>query len=158
MVARRTLLISAAATVALAAAAGFVATMAQEPIQEAPHGMKPMTTISITMGEDRISATLDDTPTAQAFAALLPLELELSDYHGIEKVADLPRALTKDGAPESYDPSIGDITYYAPWGNLAIFYEDFPEARGLIRLGEIKGSIKPLLRDDAFKVRIEAAQ
>ncbi|MEH7502625.1 cyclophilin-like fold protein [Neobacillus drentensis] len=23
------------------------------------------------------------------------------------------------------DPSVGDFTYYSPWGNLAIFYRDF---------------------------------
>ncbi|WP_337926728.1 cyclophilin-like fold protein [Paenibacillus caui] len=29
------------------------------------------------------------------------------------------------------------ITYYAPWGNLAIFYRDFRYSSGLIKLGSI---------------------
>jgi hypothetical protein len=32
---------------------------------------------------------------------------------------------------------VGDITYYAPWGNLAIFYRDFGYSPGLVRLGHI---------------------
>ena len=117
-----------------------------------------MTKIQVVVGSTTLEATLDDTPSARDFAALLPLELELEDYHGIEKVADLPRALTRDGAPRSYDPSTGDITYYAPWGNLAIFYKDFSDSRGLIRLGAFDGPIDALVREEPFIVRIEAVQ
>lgn len=52
-----------------------------------------MTEIRVIVGEKTLTATLDTTPVAQDFAALLPLDLTLSDYHGIEKVADLPRKL-----------------------------------------------------------------
>jgi len=39
---------------------------------------------------------------------------------------------------------VGDITYYAPWGNLAIFYRDFDYSRGLVRLGRIDSGIEAL--------------
>jgi hypothetical protein len=39
---------------------------------------------------------------------------------------------------------VGDITYYAPWGNLAIFYRDFGYSPGLVRLGRIDSGIETL--------------
>jgi hypothetical protein len=117
-----------------------------------------MTRIRVIVGSETLSATLDDTPTGRDFAALLPLEPSLSDYNATEKVADLPRELDTTNAPASYTPKAGDITYYAPWGNLAIFYKPFRTSRGLVRLGAFDGSIDALLRDGATPVRIEAAE
>ena len=114
--------------------------------------------INVFVGNETLAATLDDTPAGRDFAALLPLELSLSDYHATEKVADLPRALDTTSAPASYTPKAGDITYYAPWGNLAIFYKPFRSAPGLVRLGAFDGPIDALLRVDTTPVRIEAAE
>ncbi len=116
-----------------------------------------MTRIKFIVGTDELYATLDDTASGRDFARLLPLELTLSDYHGIEKVADLPRKLDITGAPSSAAASPGDITLYAPWGNLAIFYKSFPATSGLIRLGAFDGPIEKLLKDGKFRVRIEQA-
>ena len=104
-----------------------------------------------------MQATLDTTTAAQDFAAMLPLELTLTDYHGIEKVADLPRTLDTSDAPDSYKPETGDITVFAPWGNLAIFYKPFANSRGLVRLGQFDGPIDALVQDGGIPVRIEAA-
>ena len=88
--------------------------------------------------EDRIiPATLNDSKAAQGFASLLPLSLTLEDYASTEKVSDLPKRMSTDGAPPGFDPSAGDITYYAPWGNLAIFYRDFEYSSGLVSLGKL---------------------
>ncbi|SEN31994.1 hypothetical protein SAMN04488011_103366 [Palleronia pelagia] len=116
-----------------------------------------MTRITVTVGETTLAATLDDSPAARDFAAMLPLELTLSDYHGIEKVADLPRAVDTSAAPPSYTPRTGDITIYAPWGNLAIFYKPFEASRGLVSLGAFDDPIDPLIRDGAYPVRIARA-
>jgi hypothetical protein len=123
---------------------------------EPPKGAA-VTRINVIVGHETLSATLDDTPAGRDFASLLPLDLTLSDYHGTEKVADLPRTLDTAGAPKSYAASPGDITLYAPWGNLAIFYKSFPAADGLVRLGAFDGPIDALLRDGAYAVRIELA-
>ncbi|SFO16245.1 Cyclophilin-like [Cohaesibacter marisflavi] len=118
---------------------------------------KAGTKILITVGAETVTAVLDDTPSGRDFAAMMPLELSLSDYSRTEKVADLPGKLSTDGAPRSYAASIGDITYYAPWGNLAIFYKSFPSASGLVRLGKIDGSMNLLLKNGTFKARLEIA-
>jgi Uncharacterized conserved protein len=100
--------------------------------------------ITITAGDIILTATLIDTPAARDFASLLPLSLALEDYASTEKIGYLPRKLTSDGAPGGYDPSVGDLAYYAPWGNLAIFYRDFGYAAGLVRLGKIDGGIEKI--------------
>ncbi|SLN09741.1 hypothetical protein ROJ8625_00077 [Roseivivax jejudonensis] len=116
-----------------------------------------MIPITITVGAETLSATLDGSTAGRDFAAMLPLDLTLSDFHGIEKVADLPRAVDTRDAPESYTPRAGDITIYAPWGNLAIFYKPFRTARGLVRLGAFDDLIDPLLQSGSFAVRIARA-
>ncbi|MBE2210893.1 MAG: hypothetical protein IAE66_04735 [Xanthomonadaceae bacterium] len=111
--------------------------------------------IRITVENDTLSATLDNTRSAHDFAALLPLTLELDDYGGIEKVSELPRRLSTEGAPAGVTPAVGDLAYYAPWGNLAIFIEDFSYSRGLVRLGQVQGDVAPLRRKGRLTVRIE---
>ena len=114
--------------------------------------------IRITVDNQTVSARLDDTPSGRAFAAMMPLDLKMSDYGRTEKVADLPDRLCSDGAPSSYAASSGDITYYAPWGNLAIFYKSFPSASGLVRLGKIDGTLEPLLQSGHYLARFEIVE
>jgi len=97
----------------------------------------PSMKIRITVDHRSLTATLVDSPTARDFLSLLPLTLALEDYAGTEKIAYLPRELSTEKAPAGVDPAVGDITYYAPWGNLALFYRDFGYAKGLIKLGRI---------------------
>ena len=121
-------------------------------------GTSHMTKIKVIVGDQTLTATLDDTTAGRDFAAMMPLDLTLSDYHGIEKIADLPREVDSSGAPKSYGPSVGDITIYAPWGNLAIFYKPFPASRGLVRLGAFDGSIDALKKSGSFTARFERAE
>ena len=141
------------AAAVLAAAPALAGAPGVEPSKEIA-----MTRIHVIVGEETLSATLDDTAAGRDFAALLPLEITLADYHATEKVAALPRRLDTTGAPDSYAPKTGDITYYAPWGNLAIFYKPFRNSKGLIRLGAFDGTVDGLLRARAAPVRIEVAE
>ncbi len=118
---------------------------------------RDMSRISVFVGDEVLSATLDDTPAARDFASMLPLELTLSDYHGTEKVADLGCKLDDTGAPRSYEPKAGDITQYRPWGNLAIFYKPFQFSAGLLRLGAFDDPIDALLGEEELSIRIEVA-
>jgi hypothetical protein len=108
-----------------------------------------------TEGGDVITATLADTAAARDFAALLPLDLLLADYASTEKISDLPRRLDTAGAPPGFAPSAGDIAYYAPWGNLAVFHKDFAYSAGLVRLGKIDAGIALLRRPGTLRVMIE---
>jgi hypothetical protein len=93
--------------------------------------------------------------TTRDFLSLLPTTLTLEDYAATEKITYLPRKLSTAGAPAGSDPSVGDIAYYAPWGNLAIFYRDFRYSKGLIRLGRIDSGIEALNMPGPLKVTIE---
>jgi hypothetical protein len=113
--------------------------------------------INIDVEGATITATLDDSLAARDFASLLPLTLTLEDYNSTEKISDLPRRLSIEGAPAGIDPSPGHITYYAPWGNLAIFYRDFGYSRGLVKLGAIVSGGEALDVPGSVKVTIGPA-
>ncbi|HJD97377.1 cyclophilin-like fold protein [Mailhella massiliensis] len=87
---------------------------------------------------------LEDHPASRDFAAGLPLTVTFEDYNGTEKIAYLPERLDTEGSPSSCDPSEGSFTYYAPWGNLAVFYRDFRHSRGLVPLGRVESGMEDL--------------
>jgi hypothetical protein len=111
--------------------------------------------IRIKVEDKVITATLIASKTTRDFISLLPLTLTLEDYAGTEKISDLPRRLSTEDAPSGSDPSVGDIAYYAPWGNLAIFYKDFRYSDGLVILGKINGGMEALNAPGSAKVTIE---
>ena len=111
--------------------------------------------IRLTFDGKAVEATLLDNATARDFLSLLPMTLTLDDYNSIEKIGYPARKLATAGAPAGVDPSVGDIAYYAPWGNLAIFYKDFGYSRGLIGLGRIDSGIEALRVPGSLKVTIE---
>ena len=115
--------------------------------------------IRLFIGDSVHMATLLDTPVARDFASQLPLTLALKDYESTEKIADLPRKLNIEGAPKGHDPSPGDIAYYAPWGNLAIFYRDFGYSPGLVPLGRIDAATTTALAaKGSVQVTLERAE
>ncbi|SDE88817.1 hypothetical protein SAMN04488504_11446 [Myxococcus virescens] len=106
-----------------------------------------------------LTATLDDNAATRDFVSLLPLSLTLKDYAGTEKVSDLPKRLSTSATPAGVDPDVGDLAYYAPWGNLAIFYRDFGYSSGLVRLGRIDSGIEKLAgKSGSFAVRFELVE
>ncbi|WNO08806.1 cyclophilin-like fold protein [Teredinibacter sp. KSP-S5-2] len=117
-----------------------------------------MTKVFILINNTQVTADLYDNATSKSFISLLPLTLTLNDYNQTEKISDLPQRLPVDGAPEGITPQAGDITYYAPWGNLAIFYRHFGHAKGLIRLGRIESGIDLLKQPGKMKVIIQRAE
>jgi hypothetical protein len=102
-----------------------------------------------------VLVTLDDNDTSKDFVRLLPLELTLEDYAGTEKISYLPRKLSTRKAPLGYLPHSGDVAYYAPWGNLALYYEGFDYSPGLIRLGQVQSGLERLRQPGPMKVLIE---
>ena len=88
--------------------------------------------------------------------SLLPLELTCKDFNNTEKVSYLPRRLDTQGAPAGFDPQTGSFAYYAPWGNLAIFYRDYGYANSLIELGTVESGIEKLAAfDNDFTIKLE---
>ncbi|WP_333251042.1 cyclophilin-like fold protein [Microcoleus sp. Pol7_B2] len=125
--------------------------MPTELSTEQPNRMK----INIKVGNKVITATLIDSKTTQDFISLLPLTLTLEDQANTEKISNLPRRLSTKDAPPGSDPAVGDIAYYAPWGNLAMYYNDFGYSNGLVILGKIDGDIETLNVPGSVEVTIE---
>jgi hypothetical protein len=118
-------------------------------------GQEKVMKVRMTIEGTAVTATLDDNETARDFASLLPLTLTFKDYAETEKISDLPKKLSTQGAPRSYKPTAGDITYYAPWGNLALFHKDGEDSSGLVRLGSIDTGVEAFRRPGPLKVTIE---
>ena len=120
-------------------------------------GESDMEKIRITVGEQVLTAVLLDNATSRDFLSLLPLTLSMRDFAGKEKVSpELPKPLDTSDAPSGFDPSVGDITYYAPWGNLALFYRDGEYASGLVFMGRFDGGMEAFQGlDKNFEITIE---
>lgn len=97
--------------------------------------------LKMTANGQEIAITLYDTPAANSLYEMLPLELGFEDYNDVEKIGYLENPLTTDGEPGGCDPDVGDLCYYAPWGNLSVFYQDFRYSESLVILGHIDSGL-----------------
>lgn len=100
---------------------------------------------------------LEDNPATRDFYAQLPLNLEFSDYVSKEKISNaLPKPLNTSGL-NGYDPQIGDLFYFTPWGNLGIFYAKQPFHSGLVRFGRVDKETLAKLKSQKrnFMIRFE---
>ncbi|EJL6396709.1 hypothetical protein ABKZ05_003106 [Vibrio navarrensis] len=111
--------------------------------------------IRFIFNDRTVTATLEDSPSTQDFLRQLPLTVELEDYARTEKIAYLPSKLTRQDAPSGTSSKAGDISYYAPWGNLVIFYRDFGYAADLINLGKLDSGLERFTDNGSMKVTIE---
>ncbi|MFB4304419.1 cyclophilin-like fold protein [Actinomadura sp. NTSP31] len=112
--------------------------------------------LRVTLDGQPVQATLNDSPAARDLVSLLPLTLDLEDFHGTERIGYPPRKLTTDGAPEPVAAKAGDIAYFAPWGNLALFYNNGPAAStDLLILGHIDADPPRLAK--AARITIQTA-
>lgn len=111
--------------------------------------------IHIAIGSTSMTATLEDNPTARDFTALLPLTLMLRDFGDAEKVSGaLPKRLSEEGAPATAAGAVGDIAYYAPWGNIAFYRGRGPDAPGVIKIARITSGIEALNQPGQVRVTI----
>ena len=111
--------------------------------------------IRLIVGEKTAVATLYDNATARDFGSMLPLSLTMRDYDTIERVSDLSRKLATEGAPDGMTPVAGELTHYAPWGNLAIFIKPRSWSRNLLPLGKIDQGLDILSQPGPYNLRIE---
>ncbi|PDS63089.1 MFS transporter [Rhizobium anhuiense] len=110
--------------------------------------------VRFAFANSEMTATLNDSPSASDFAAMLPLDLTIEDYSHNEKIVRLPRKLTEEESGPFDNERPGDLCYFKPWGNLALFYGDYIWD-GLIRLGRFDEGFHPLRIQGNFPIRIE---
>lgn len=93
-------------------------------------------TIQVT-GEqgETILFALNNSNAAKSLYEQLPLSLEIEDYSDDEKIFYPPEKLDTSNSPMAEGP-VGTLAYYAPWGDVAIYYDACAGASGLYQLGQ----------------------
>jgi hypothetical protein len=88
------------------------------------------------VGDRRFAVTLADNATARAFAAQLPLALEMSELNGNEKHAQLPNGLPTNARRAGAIRS-GDLMLYGT-DTVVVFYAGFRSFYSYTRLGRVE--------------------
>ncbi|WP_157146891.1 cyclophilin-like fold protein [Brachyspira pilosicoli] len=96
------------------------------------------TRIKLTFEGNEIYAVITNSKAGNDFLSLLPLSVKAEDFNSTEKIFYLSKKLNIENEPDGINPKAGDITYYAPWGNIAIFYKNFRYSNNLIYLGKFE--------------------
>lgn len=94
--------------------------------------------ITVTVGGKTFTATLADNETAEAFKALLPLTLDMTELNGNEKYSYLSRSLPTN-ASNPGTIHAGDIMLYGS-NCVVLFYETFNTSYSYTRIGQIDDS------------------
>jgi hypothetical protein len=94
-----------------------------------------VTRMHVTVGSRVFAATLSDNATARAFAAMLPLSLDMKDVNANEKYVELPNGLPANASGPGTIHT-GDVMLYGSNG-LVLFYKTFPTSYTYTRIGKI---------------------
>jgi hypothetical protein len=103
--------------------------------------------IELVASDEIAIATLDDTPEARAFAAMLPITVDMEDPFGQAKTGRLPRALPLDAPERSRSYAAGDLAYWSPSGRIAVVYDALGRSvppPGLVRLGTVQTGLEAI--------------
>lgn len=92
--------------------------------------------ISIRFDGHTLVYELNDSQAAQDLYGQLPATLQAEDYGGNEKIFYPEEKLDTTGAPQAQGGA-GTLAYYAPWGDVVLFYGDFSPHSSLFELGQI---------------------
>jgi hypothetical protein len=125
----------------------------------APEGSGDGTPIRVVIDGQVLTGRLWDNAAARDLISRLPLTVSFRDLSNQEKIGHLDRPLSMDGMPEGDDPVPGDIGWYAPWGNVVLYYGDVGYWDGIARIGMFDGGTDPIeaqTRD--FTATIELAR
>ena len=100
-----------------------------------PTASPEQTRMWMTVGERRFAITLTDNAAARAFAAQLPLTLDMRELNGNEKHADLRAALPANASRPGTIRN-GDLMLYGT-NTVVVFYETFDSPYAYTRLGRV---------------------
>ena len=108
--------------------------------------------IEMRIGEKTFPIELNGNDAARSFASRLPVKLQFEDFGRTERIAYLNPKLEVGDAPTRTNPVTGDITYYIPWGNIAVFVRDFRPSESLVPLGRLTEEARRAIAESGDKV------
>lgn len=97
--------------------------------------------ISVTCGDMQVVYALNDSPAAQGLLSQLPLTVVVEDFSTNEKVFYPPQELDTTDTPLA-EGGAGTLAYYAPWGDVVLFYDSFSANGSLYELGEAVSGVE----------------
>ncbi|WP_162260823.1 cyclophilin-like fold protein [Nocardioides sp. Soil805] len=100
--------------------------------------------VEIVAGGVELTAVLRDTAATRDLLAQLPLTVTMRDHGGVERTGPLPARLSTADAPAGADPDVADLGYYAPGGDLVLYYGDQSYFDGIVVLGRLDGDVGAL--------------
>ncbi|WOB27017.1 MULTISPECIES: cyclophilin-like fold protein [Xanthomonas] len=130
---------------------------ATPPAVTTPHTPERTMRITLTIGDDVVEAELVDHSATRDLFARLPMTVSFEDFHASEKISYLPTKLDLSAVGPAGPAQVGDLMYYVPWGNLAVFYRGYTPSRDLVRLGRIVSNPQALTRSASFTATIARA-
>lgn len=92
--------------------------------------------VIMTINDTEYVVTVDEnTAAGKLFLEVLPLSLNFENFGSNERIAYLPHKLDMNSYEEPISVKRGGMTYYVPWGNLAVFRKSFSCSADLAPLG-----------------------
>lgn len=90
--------------------------------------------ISVQFGENTVIYELNDSPAADSLYEQLPITTEVEDFSTNEKIFYPSQELDTSDSPVA-EGGAGTLAYYAPWGDVVMFYDDYSANSSLFELG-----------------------
>ena len=92
--------------------------------------------ISVQFGENAVIYELNDGTAATSLYEQLPFTCEVEDFSTNEKIFYPPQELDTSDSPLAQSGA-GTLAYYAPWGDVVMFYGDYRANASLYELGQV---------------------
>ena len=119
------------------AALALIATLAfAEQAKDKSNVLEVQTSMKIRVTSNNKTTVfeLNNSQAAQDLYAQLPLSIKVENYSDNEKIFYPSKKLNTKDTPLA-DAKEGTLAYYAPWGDVVMFYGSFGSAAGLYELG-----------------------
>lgn len=84
---------------------------------------------------------LNDSSAAKSLYEQLPLTISVENYSSNEKIFYPPEKLDTADAPMA-EGGAGVLAYFAPWGDVVMYYGDFDKYPGLYELGNTTSGVE----------------
>lgn len=109
-------------------------------------------------GKDQIILfELNDSMAARGLYESLPLTVQVEDYGSNEKIFYPPEKLETRDTPLTEGGDAGSLAYFAPWGNVVMYYGSFGPYSGLYELGTAVSGSEAIVKLSG-EILIEAAE
>lgn len=135
--------------------AGISGSIAMKTNQTKKSGVEKAMQIIVNANGNTMVFELNDSKAAKDLYDQLPLNIKVENYSNNEKIFYPPKKLNTSDTPQA-DARQGTLAYYAPWGDVVMFYKDFGTASGLFELGHAVSG-REFIQGMSGTIRIEKA-